>query len=102
MIKGGEYENNCVESCPENYSKNDTEKICTYVKPSDNTDSPDSSDESDSWLWYVITITAILLLIINIIFFSKNCCCKNKEDDIVENIQTELSDMSGNNMAINS
>ena len=85
----------------ENYSKNDTEKICTYVKPSDNTDSPDSSDESDSWLWYVITITAILLLIINIIFFSKNCCCKNKEDDIVENIQTELSDISGNNMAIN-
>ena len=101
LIKGGEYENNCVESCPENYSKNDTEKICTYVKPSDNTDSPDSSDESDSWLWYVITITAILLLIINIIFFSKNCCYKDKED-IVENIQTELSDMSGNNMAINS
>ena len=76
-------------------------KICTYVKPSDDTDNIDSSDEFDSWLWYVITITAILLLIINIIFFSKNCCCKNKEDDIVENIQTELSDISGNNMAIN-
>ena len=42
------------------------QKICIYVKPSDNTDSPDSSDESNSWLWYVITITAILLLIINI------------------------------------
>ena len=48
-------------------------KICTYVKPSDDTDNIDSSDEFDSWLWYVITITVILLLIINIIFFSKNC-----------------------------
>jgi proprotein convertase subtilisin/kexin type 5 len=101
LIKGGEYENNCVENCPENYSKNDTEKICTYIKPSDNNDNIDSSDETESWLWYVITITAILLLIINIIFFSKNCCCKDKEDDIVENIQTELSDISGNNIAIN-
>ena len=38
LVTGGEYENNCVETCPEDTVKDENHKICTYVPPINNTD----------------------------------------------------------------
>ena len=94
LVNGGEFENNCVENCPENTFLNVTLKICNYVKPN-NAESAINKDDSLSSLliWVFVAVAGFLFLLINIIFFCRICCCKEKDDDdTVETIQTELKE----------
>ena len=91
LVKGGIYENNCVETCPENTIKDDNYKICTFSNITSEDDN--LTDNSNLIAWIFIIAAGVLLIIFNIIFFGKNCCFKGKQD-ISNSIQTELSDMN--------
>ena len=101
LVISGIYENNCVETCPENTVKNDSNKICIYVEPSNkseennnnNNNKNSSSSKSKLIVWIFVAISAVMLIVFNIIFFGNICCCNGKEQDDVKKIQTELSDM---------
>ena len=93
LIKGGESENNCVENCPQNTIKDDTNKTCTFIKPIDNKQIDDhSSSSSDLLIWIFVIVAGVLLILINVIFCFRNCCFKPKENNIVNKIETELSE----------
>ena len=101
FVIGGIYENNCVETCPKNTVKDDISKICTYVEPGDISDdnnqnsSSSNSFKSKLMVWIFVAVAAVLLIVFNIIFFGNICCCQGKEqDDSINTIQTELSDMN--------
>jgi len=47
LVTGGEYENNCVEACPEDTVKDENHKICTYVPPINNTDKDETDEEEE-------------------------------------------------------
>ena len=46
LVTGGEYENNCVETCPEDTVKDENHKICTYIPPI-NTDKDEGETEEE-------------------------------------------------------
>ena len=99
LVNGGDFENNCVTECPENYVFEVVNKTCNYVKPSNTSDKNYKENSNSSLLiWLFIVFAGLLLILINIIFCTRVCCGKDKDDDIVENIQTELTDT---NLAIN-
>ena len=95
LIKGGEYEINCVENCPNDTVKYEENKTCLYVERN-NTNPDEQGDnepnELDLFFWGFILGIAFLLLLLNIIFFCRFCCCKKGEDNIYKQIQTELSE----------
>ena len=95
LIKGGEYEINCVENCPNDTVKYEENKTCLYVERN-NTNPDEQGDnepnELDLFFWGFILGIAFLLLLLNIIFFCRFCCCKKGEDNIYKQIQTELTE----------
>ena len=92
LIKGGEYEINCVENCPNDTVKYEENKTCLYVEYNTTKTEEQGENKLDLFFWGFILGIAFLLLLLNMIFFCRFCCCKKGEDNLYKEIQTELSE----------
>ena len=63
-----------------------------YVKINDNTKK--SASNSKLIVWIFVSVAGFLFLLFNIFFLSQNCCSGGKDQDVIDKIQTELSDMN--------
>ena len=92
LIKGGEYEINCVENCPNDTVKYEENKTCLYFEYNTTKTEEQGENKLDLFFWGFILGIAFLLLLLNMIFFCRFCCCKKGEDNLYKEIQTELSE----------